>query len=393
MLAPAVGSDTTGAAADAETFASLINKCGGIGGRRFELHVVVETGNPLADCLAAVTRFHPLVVVTTAASAAQQCIVHDQRTIMVTESDVSNADFGASSGRLAATGSSEGVQRARLLDLVDSGRLEGRAVAVVADPIGAEFQRTARSVLATKRIRLVDLTRASAVLEPTLDAATFPLLISATAAARHRQPLDVYGFSSATTGALQQLRQLGAGSQARLLRSLNAYAFAPVTDPLYRADQSPNTFSEMCNQAIAVAVAKAPSSSTTTLSASAPLSPTYLTIADVCLVIRIAARGLFAAGPVLDPTALVGALHRLPYIDEAAPGGTPKPRPNQIVNEPVTRIAQVIVLTQLQSRCPSAAPAATAVGGLACWTPVSGWDDGGRVVNVPLRVTADGLTR
>src|SRR5207302_1631271 len=82
------------------------------------------------------------------------------------------------------------------------------------------------------------------------------------------------------------------------------------------------------------------SSSTTTRPSDAPLSASYLQTADVCLAMRIVARGLFAAGPQLDQAALVSALHRLPYIDAAVPAGTPKASPNQVVNEPVTRIAQ-----------------------------------------------------
>ncbi len=113
------------------------------------------------------------------------------------------------------------------------------------------------------------------------------------------------------------------------------------------------------------------------------MSDTYLHVADVCLLLRIVARGVFAAGLDANQMALATALHRLPYIDLAAPGGTPKPRPNQVVTEAVKRIEQVVVLTQVEASCPTSR-SSTTIGGSLCWVPVSGWDDGGRVVNVPL---------
>ena len=47
-----------------QTFAHLIDECGGIGGRPFDLHTVHESADPTADCADAVIRFHPDVVVS-----------------------------------------------------------------------------------------------------------------------------------------------------------------------------------------------------------------------------------------------------------------------------------------------------------------------------------------
>ena len=267
------GADLSGATTEAQTFADLINRCGGIGGRPFDLAVVAATGDPAVDCLNATPRINPTMVVSLAATPAQRCITHDQRTILVTESDASNADLGASSGRLAATGSAEGIQRARLVDLVASGRLDGRTVAVMAgnDPGDAGVRADPRgAVLAASKIRVVDLPRASVVLEPTLDVATVPLLTATTAAARGRQPLDVYGFSPASDADLAQLQQLSGDDPARMLRTVNLFAYTSVADPMYRADHSPNTFTQMCNQAYTNALPKRASTTTTTLAPDAP---------------------------------------------------------------------------------------------------------------------------
>jgi len=77
----------------------------------------------------------------------------------------------------------------------------------------------------------------------------------------------------------------------------------------------------------------------------------------------------------------------LTYVDQVAPEGTPKPRPNQTVNEPVRRIEQTVVLQQLGFDCPTAGTTTTStVGGVAplCWSSAPGWDSDGTVVNVPL---------
>ncbi len=382
---------TTGAAdeaRDVETFTRLIDRCGGIGGRRLDLDVLRETGDPRADCLTAVTRFHPVMVVSISTPPAGSCIVRDERTILVTKSDASNADLTGAGGRFVAAGSSEGVQQARLLGLVHSGRLADRKVAIVAgdDPTGGQFLQAARTALATDDVKPVELANADSVLVPTLDLANVPLLVRSTQAARHGRPLDVYAIDAATATVAASLEQLAPGAAATLLRSANLYAFSPTDDPRYRASLAPNAFSEMCNRAVAAAVTTK-ADPTTTSAPQPPVSPSYLTTADVCLLTRIVARGLFSAGATLDQRAVITALHRLPYVDQAVPGGTPKPRPNEVVNEPVRRIEQVVALMQLRSSCPSETKTTPHASARACWFPASSWDDGGMVVNVPLATT------
>jgi hypothetical protein len=374
-------------AGDIETFARLVEQCGGIGGRPVEVHVVHSTGDPQEDCADAVDRFHPAVVVSSGLPSSWSCIVHDDRTILLTGSDASNVDLTGSGGRLVATGSDEGVERARLLALVGSGRLDGRKVAIVAGPdaAGAEFRDAALAVLATKRIRPVALADADVVLVPTLDLGAVPTFVAATAPTAP-QPLDVYSFGTADASVPATLEAQPAASE-RLLRIVHLYAFTIVSDPAYRASQEPNTFSGMCNRAAGDEVAKRGVLTTTTTEPRPPLDATYLSTADVCLLSRVVARGLFAAGPTLDQRAVITALHRLPYVDQAAPAATPKPRPNQIVNEPVKRIEQTVVLEQVQSSCPSADQTTTTTTGaptVLCWLPAPDWNDGGVVVNVPL---------
>lgn len=373
-------------AADIETFARLVDACGGIGGRPLAVHVVPTSGDPHADCANAVTELHPVIVVSTDRSPAWSCIVRDQHTILVTDADMPNADFTGSGGRLVATRSPEGIERARLLNLVASDRLADRKVAVVAgdDPAGAAFEQDARAVLAAARVKLVDLSKADTVLAPSIDVDTLPQLVADTATARRGRPLDAYAFADADSSTPAALEAEDPVAAQRLLRSANLYAFSSTSDRSYRTGQPLNAFSEMCNRAVVEAGTPRAGTTTTTRPPEPPISSSVLSTADVCLLSRIVDRALFAAGPTLDQRALITALHRLPYIDQAAGSGTPKPRPNQVVNEAVRRIEQVVVLTQLQGSCPSDTTTTTAARVEACWAPVSGWDDGGQVVNAPL---------
>ena len=392
-VAPAGG--TPSEATDVETFTRLVDECGGIGGRPFDVHVVRATGDPSTDCAAAV-RVHPVIVASTTLPPAWSCIVREQQTVLVTAADASNADLKGSGGRLVTAGSTEGVERARLVGLVESGRLDSAKVAIVdgADAAGGEFHRAALAALATKHIRPVALANADAVLVPSIDLTALPLLEASTAAARHGQPLDVYSVETAGAAIPAALDQQPE-TTAKQLRAVNLYAFSPVTDQMYRAGQTPNTFSGMCNRATVVTKAKGSGTTiatTTTTEPRPPLDSSYLSKADVCLLTRVVARGLFAAGATPDQRAVITALHRLPYVDQAAPAGTPKPRPNQVVNEPVRRIEQAVVLQQVQSACPTTTTSTTtttaAAPGVVCWRPAPGWDDGGMVVNVPLATAA-----
>ncbi len=218
--------------AAAEAFARIVQQCGGIGGRPFEVRVVRETGGASTDCVAAL-RVHPVMVVATATPRAASCIVRDQRTILVTGADVSNADLKGSGGRFVANGSTDGVDRARLLGLVDSGRLDGKGAAIVTTPdaTGAEFRYDARAALATRGMRPVALGNADAVLEPTLDLGALPSLESSTSALSRKVTLDVYGFDAAS-GSVPTVLDAEPPAIARWLRSLRLHAFSPVVRPV-----------------------------------------------------------------------------------------------------------------------------------------------------------------
>ena len=281
-----------------------------------------------------------------------------------------------------AGGSSEGVRRARLLGLVDRGQLDGRKPAIVTppDPTGAEFRRASVAVLATRGMRPVALEDADTVLEPTVDLGALPSLESSTSAVNRKITLDVYGFDAASAS-IPDVLDVQPTTTARQLHSVHLYAFSPVSDPSYRAREEPNTFSSMCNRAAADEHAARGGTTTTTAEPQPPLDPSYLSTANVCLLMRIATRGLFAAGPTLDQRALITrvapvAVHR-PDRARRHPEATAEPdRERTSASDRAGRRARPGCSWRAHLRArPSTA---------ACWRTAPGWDDGGVVVNVPL---------
>ncbi len=370
---------------EAQTFAALVNQCGGIGGQKIDFHVLVESGDPLGDCLNATQGLHAFIVVAWSSSPAASCIAKDERTIMVTLSNVSNDALMGTQGRLVATGSTEGVLQARILDLISSGRLAGKRVAIVTGtgPTDAAFAQTASALLVANHIPIVSRAGADVLFQPKIDSSALPLPAQNTATTARTAPLDVYGFADATDQTIEQSNQAGVASAAQPSYPANLYSFIPVEDEQGRLGQSSGTFTTMCNKAYAAARGNA------AVDLPAPFPPAtsdvpYIQVAKICLAMRIVARGLFNAGVAPTQQAVVAALYRLPYIENELPDDSPKPRPNQIVNEPVTRVEQVVVLGKAESPCALSAPPKATSNRAACWAPVAGWDHGGHAVNAPL---------
>jgi hypothetical protein len=377
---------------EAQTFANLVNKCGGIGGRKLDFHVLTESGNPLVDCLAATVRLHALIVVSLTASPAESCIANDEHTIMVTESDVSNSMLAAAHGRLVATGTNENVLQARILDLIQSGRLDGRKVAILPGSSLADlaFSQMATALLRENKIRPVPVAQAAVLLGLAVDPVMLPILTpspgvdQSTTTTSGKPPLEVYGFADVSDQSLDQLRQVGGVTAAQSVNTIGLFAYTPVQDQQARLAESAGAFATMCNTDYAVNHGKAVKTADLPQpSPPAASSAPYLQVAKVCLALRIVSRALFSAGIDLTQAAAIKALHKLPYIENELADGVKKPRPNQVVNEPVKRVEQVVVLSQAEYPCKHPVLPKNPVDYRVCWAPVAGWDDGGHAVNAP----------
>lgn len=390
------GGRTVDPAAEAQGFAKLVNECGGINGRRLDLHVVDTTADPAVDCAHA-TDLHPFAVVSwtgsDTAAAAAACVAGPNRTVMIASgARVPDAALLRTQGRLAVGATSRGVLRARLLDLVASGRLDNKRIEIVAQPGGLpaalEMRRILGAAEPSRKITVVGTvtgpTRASAdvLLSTSFDASTARLTHGG------KRPVAVYAFGNATDQALDAVRTDAGASGAKRVSDAQVYGWITPALAQYRSGESATGFAQMCNEASIVARIdpNAPSTSTsTTAPTTTTASPTlpdgsYARVTEICLGMRTLVRALFAAGPNPTQPTLVRALYRLPYVDQPVAG--PVPRPNQVVNEPATRARHVVVLAQAQYPCvrPDHDDAASPH---MCWVPVPGWTQG-RAINARL---------
>jgi len=334
-------------------------------------------------------QLHAFIVVSWAASPAQSCITNAEHTIMVTESDVSNDTLAGTQGRLIATGSTEGVLQGRILDLIQSGRLDGKHTAIVAGtaPADVAFDQTATTLLHENKIPVVPAAQADAFLVPGIDPLALPLLSQTTAATHHKTPVEVYGFSDVTDQSLDQLRQSGGVAAAQSVAQLGVFGYLPIQDEAARLGQSAGPFAAMCSREYVASHGKGVTTTTTTLPPASPptvSSDPYTQVARICLAMRIVARGLYNAGIDVTQASAIKAFHKLAYIENELADGSKKPRPNQVINEPVARVEQVVVLSQAEYPCKHPSLPQNPADYRMCWVPVSGWDSGGRVVNAPL---------
>jgi hypothetical protein len=374
-------------AAEALAFTKLVNDCGGINGRRLDLHVVATTADPAGDCARATSELHPFAVVSWAGSDAAGCIAGPNRTVMIASGAVvPDTALLRTQGRLAVGATSRGVSRARLLELIASGRLDDKRIEIVVQPGGRRAALEMRRILGaadpSRKITVVatatDPTTASASAEVLITTSFDPGTARLTRDGKH--PVAVYAFGNATDRALDAVRTDAGAAGAKRVSAAQVYGWITPALAQYRSGEGPTKFAQMCNEASISARIdpNAPSTTSTTAptTSTAPLTLPdggYARVTEICLAMRTLARALFAAGPNPTQPTLVRALYRLPYVDQSFAG--PVPRPNQVVNEPVTRARQVVVLAQAQYPCvrPDQDDAA---GPHMCWVPVAGWTQG-----------------
>jgi hypothetical protein len=201
---------------------------------------------------------------------------------------------------------------------------------------------------------------------------------------QRKSPLEIYGFSDTTDQAIDELRKTGGPPSAQVVNSTAVFSFTPVAEEQARLGEPAGSFATMCNDEYAANHGKAiATASLPQPSPPASSNAPYIRVAKVCLAMRIVARSLFNAGVNPTQPLVIKALHKLPYIENELFAG-PKPRPNQVVNEPVARVEQVVVLSQAEYPCTHPAPPKNPADAQVCWAPVSGWDNGGKSANAPL---------
>jgi len=385
----AVGDPVT----EARTFAQLINKCGGILGRKLDLQIVPQTSDPQADCVAATDTLHPFAVVAWAPFAGAPCVAGDHRTVIVaTGTTEPNDALIPMQGRLAAGHSNEGVIDTQILDLVDSGALDKKRVTVVATtPAGAADAQAVRQLLfrSDPNRKIVVTGGSTAPPDPRADvviATSFDPDLAALAHKEGGHPVAVYSLGDASDSTLDASRVADGTEAAKQLADAPVFGWMTADNVQWRADRDPTRFATLCNDAYTSARATAtttttPGATTTTTPSDVAPDSAYQQIAQICLAIRTTVRALYQAGANPTVRSLTRALYRLPYIDEIA--NAPKARPNQVINEPVRRARHPVFLAKPQYPCTEPSTPKEPAAAAMCWVPVDGYEDG-HAVDAPL---------
>ena len=125
-----------------KTFAEMINQCGGINGRQIDLNVIQAQGagdqattlaNAQADCIKATEDYKAFIVIAWAAFAAAPCITDDHKTLLLSGLATQAEYLKTAQGRNILFGETNEVAQyqAPMLDLIKSGKLKGKKVAVL----------------------------------------------------------------------------------------------------------------------------------------------------------------------------------------------------------------------------------------------------------------------
>ena len=144
----------TDAADRAAHYAELVNRCGGIHGRRLELRTIVSSGDAATDCAAVTRGGTPFLVVASAPFDAGPCVADQQHLIVVAPAaSAANALLQTTHGLYAVGASPEGVLETRVQDLVDHADLATDHFALVTTGTAPPLDNQLRTILAADQLR------------------------------------------------------------------------------------------------------------------------------------------------------------------------------------------------------------------------------------------------
>jgi hypothetical protein len=387
VLAP--GSDVAGpTAAAVQRFAQLVNQCGGVQGRRLQARTITATRDAQTDCTALVGGGPYAAIAAAGSVPAAPCIATRGSAVVVApDTTAANSLLASTHGRLFVGGSSEGTLETRLQDLVEHADLGDSAFAVVSErgnPADVTFADSLDAALTANGLRPARRIEIDPATPASLTAAAHALEIAHIRAvlSRHADPGLVRSLAATSTPptvyALADSNAHDAGNWSAADRDVTTRVpvetWLEPDDAAAREGLGPSDFARQCTEWLAAA---SPRRTTTT---TAVAEPPDVGTTNACLAVRLLARGLQLAGPNPRQHDIERAFHDLPYTDVARPSGTPTERPNQLLNEPVTRAARVVVRDRLAIPCAPAPTNRTSSTPVACWVPVGGYGDGGKAV-------------
>ena len=410
-----------------KTFAKMVNDCGGINGRQLDLAVVEQAGgaadqattlaNAQAACIKATEDEKPFIVMTwTGGFAAPQCITDDHKTLMLDGLVTQNEYLKTAQGRHILFGNTNEVAQyqAPMLDLLESGKLKGKKVAVLYPTFTTGIDLIKANVtdlLKSKGVKVVystpltpdpagDISSQYPVLVNQLKQDGVNVLITGSAGGNtfrfaaltkelRNQGLDqaiqIYNLDAQYDAVADLSRIVGGADGAKLINDMKINAYSPAGQQDWRAGATEGDLVTVCNKDYDANTTLAKD----TLPEPAPPAfarDPYSTVALICAMYRTLGRALYNAGPNLTQKSAIKAFEALPFTDSIAAKGSPAPRATQIINHPPTKVAYAQVLTKPEYPCAHPSLPPNPVNYRICLVPQPGYDKGGKVVTGPLFV-------
>jgi ABC-type branched-subunit amino acid transport system substrate-binding protein len=402
-----------------ETFAKMVNDCGGINGRQLDLTVIQAEGaadqattlaNAQADCIEATEDHKAFVVVSWTGFAAPQCVTDDHETLMLSGLATQAEYLKTAKGRHILFGETNEVAQyqAPMLDLVKSGKLKGKKVAVLYPTFTTGVDLVKANVIDLLEAKGVNVVQAEALTpDPSGDISSqYPLVVqrlkqngvdviitgsaggntfrfsALTKELRNQgieKDVDLYSLDMRYDAVADLSRQVGGVDGAELINDMKVYGFSAAGQQDWRLGATEGDLVTMCNREYAAntTIAKAD------LPEPAPPAfarDPYGTVALICALYRTMGRALYNAGENLTQKAAIKAFEELPYTDSVAAKGSPQPRPNQIVNHVPTKVQYTHVLNKAEYPCAHPSLPPEPANYRICLVPQSGYDKGGKQV-------------
>jgi hypothetical protein len=410
-----------------KVFADMVNGCGGINGRKIDLTVVQQEGgaadqattlaNAQAACIKATEDKQPFIVLSwTGGFAAPQCITDEHKTLMMSGIATTNEFLDTAQGRHILLGNTNevGQYQAPMLDLIDSGKFEGKKVAVLYPTFTTGQDLIKANVVDLLKSKGVNVIYSDPLTpDPAGDISSqYPLLVqqlkqdgvdvlvtgsaggntfrfSALTKELRNQGMEkdvtIFNLDARFDAVADLSRQVGGADGAKLINDMNIFSYAVAGQQDWRTGAPEGDLVTLCNNEYD-AHTTLPQGDLPQPAPPAFARDPYATVAGICEIYRTLGRALYNAGPDLTQESAIKAFEALPYTDDIGAKGSPAPRAAQIINHPPTKVefTQVLVKPEYPCAHPSLPP--DPVNYRICLIPQPGYDKGGKAVSGPFFV-------
>jgi Periplasmic binding protein len=410
-----------------KVFADMVNECGGINGRDINLTVVQQEGgaadqattvaNAQAACIKATEDNEPFIVLSwTGGFAAPQCITDEHKTLMLSGIATTNEYLKTAQGRHILMGNTNEVAQfqAPMLDLIESGKLEGKKVAVLYPTFTTGQDLIKANVVDLLKSKDVNVIYSDPLTpDPAGDISSqYPLLVqrlkqdgvdvlvtgsaggntfrfSALTKELRNQGMEkditIYNLDARFDAVIDLSRQVGGVDGANLINDMNINSYAAAGQQDWRSGATEGDLVTLCNKEYA-AHTTLPQQDLPQPAPPAFARDPYGTVAQICAMYRTLGRALYNAGPDLTQEAAIKAFEALPYTDSIVAEGSPAPRATQIINHPPTAVEYTHVLVKPEYPCAHPSLPTDPANYRICLIPQPGYDQGGKAVKGPFFV-------